>query len=91
MWEHRNEILHRPDHPWKRLDEEERHQDIHSIYTELVSRNIRGSHAVYRKPLQDLLMAEVDYQRQWLEMAKLLLENLPPDSTRQTTLQDWTR
>ena len=92
MWEHRNDVLHQPDHPWKIGERSERVELIQDIYSALATRHLNDHRWILQKSLPQVLQMDDQTQQQWLDSARMIYQELPevPILTRQMTIREWT-
>ena len=66
MWEHRNEVLHQPSHPWKNEDETQVNKDITSLMTDDSLALLPLDSRYVSMDLEAVLGLSLDQKREWV-------------------------
>ena len=91
MWEHRNEELHHPEHPWKLKEKADLYAEIHQKLFHLRSTELHPSDSHLDKPIEDIMLWDLDIIRNWIHSAKRALDRkkIGNRTDGQTTLTRW--
>ena len=87
MWDHRNEILHSPDHEWKLQEKIILQPQIDNLLQNLQQVQLQPNDTGLLLPIEHILNQDLDYCRQWMTSAKKAI--LRTQDSNQGQITSW--
>ena len=87
MWDHRNEILHSPDHEWKLQEKIILQPQIDNLLQNLQQVQLQPNDTGLLLPIEHILNQDLDYCRQWMTLAKKAI--LRTQDSNQGRITSW--